>query len=79
MNGVAPSSAPATEASVTAAQPQPTEEALVEVIDTDPKRTGQPLDVGGILDLASVAVAENPTATLESDAEPLHCYAHPNR
>jgi len=66
LNGVAPSSAPATEASVTAAQPQPTEEALVEVINTDPKRTGQPLDVGGILDLASVAVAENPTATLES-------------
>ncbi|MFZ4826697.1 MAG: LysM peptidoglycan-binding domain-containing protein [Phototrophicaceae bacterium] len=65
----APSNPTPAESASASTQPQATEEPLVEVINTDPKRTGQPLDVGGILDLASVAVAENPTATIEPTAD----------
>lgn len=68
-NVAAPSQPTAAESASASSEAQPTEEPLIEVINTDPKRTGQPLDVGGILDLASVAVAENPTATLEPTAD----------
>ena len=68
-SGSTPSEPTPAESASTSADSLPTEEPLIEVINTDPKRTGQPLDVGGILDLASVAVAENPTPTLEPTAD----------